>query len=360
MHVTIRPLDTACDAELAQFNELDRATDDASYGGSQNLSIAQRRASCADTPYWRTERWVAIAEPMEGGEVMVGRAAMFLSLQDNLDTVNVGVAVHPAYRGHGVATALLDEALLPAIHASGRHLVEAYAEIPAGADPDDQQQPALRLAQRLGITRKNVAVCRTLALPLDDGLLTALQAQVDEKIGDYRIELWDEGVPEEHLVAYGALLHQLDLDEPDEDVEYEAPEHTPERIRIAEQRVREAGMQAILAVAVAPDGSFVGNSEVLVHTDPASTLAWQENTLVMPEHRGHRLGLGLKLATHRLIRERAPQVRAVTTFNSHVNPWMIGINEQLGYQVAFQELVLQGRPDLSGFPARPARAMMTA
>jgi hypothetical protein len=27
-----------------------------------------------------------------------------------------------------------------------------------------------------------------------------------------------------------------------------------------------------------------------------------------------------------------------------VNPWMIGINEQLGYEVAFREIGYQGRP----------------
>src|SRR5699024_4697358 len=166
--------------------------------------------------------------------------------------------------------------------------------------------------------RRNVAVCRTLELPIEEGLLDELQAEADEKLGDYRVELWDDGVPEEQLEAYGRLMRQLDLDEPDEEVEYEVPEYTPDRVRLAIRRKQEMGIRPILAVAVAPDGSFVGNSEVHVHQAPGSSLAWQENTLVMPEHRGHRLGLALKVATHRLLRERAPEVTALATFNSHV------------------------------------------
>lgn len=353
MHVTIRPLDASSDSELSQYAALDRAVDDHAYGGSENMSIAQLRASLADTPYYRSERWVACAEVMEGGEVLVGRAGLHLSLQDNLDAADVAVAVHPAFRGQGIATALLDEALIPALQRSGRHLIEGYGEIPADGDPDDPDLPANRIGRRLGLTRKNLGVCRTLTLPLEDSHLDALQAEVDKKIGDYRIELWDDGVPEEHLRAYGVLLHQLELDDPDEDFERDAPEYTPERIRTGEKRLREAGSRSILAVAIAPDGSFAGNSEIHVHEDPATTLAWQENTLVMPDHRGHRLGLGLKIATHRLLRERAPHVTVLATFNSHVNPWMIGINEKLGYRVAFREAVLQGRPDLDKLGADP-------
>ena len=346
MHVTIRPLDPTSDAELDQYAALERALDDHTFGGSQALTREQTRAALTDSPYWSTRRWVAIAETIEGGESLVGRAATFVPLQENLETISVGAAVHPAFRGRGIATALVEEALLPAIRESGRPLVEAYGEIPADGDADSPDEPVNRLAARVGITRKNLAVCRALPLPLEEPLLDALQVEAEEKLGEYRVELWDGDIPEEHLAAYGLLLRQLELDEPDEDVEHEAPDYTPERLRESERRMKEQGTARIIAVAVAPDGSFAGNSEVHVHDSPETTLGWQENTLVMPEHRGHRLGLALKVATHRQLRERAPQLRSVVTWNSHVNPWMIGINEKLGYRILFRELVLQGRPEL--------------
>ncbi|WP_394214994.1 GNAT family N-acetyltransferase [Brachybacterium vulturis] len=346
MHLTIRPLDPTSEVELDQYLALDRALDEHTYGGSEAQTREQLRAQLVDSPYGSVRRWVAISESMDGGESLVGRASTFMPLQENLETISVGVSIHPAFRGQGIATAMVQEVLLPAIRESGRTLVEGYGEIPADGDADAPELPVNRLARRVGITRKNLAVCRALPLPLNETLLETLQAEVEEELGEYRIELWDGEIPEEHLLAYGLLLRQLELDEPDEEVEHEASEYTPERIRESERRMREEGMDRILAVAVAPDGGFVGNSEVHVHTAPGSTLGWQENTLVMPEHRGHRLGLALKVATHRRLRERAPQLRSLVTWNSHVNPWMIGINEKLGYEILYRELVLQGRPSL--------------
>ncbi|GAA1309192.1 GNAT family N-acetyltransferase [Brachybacterium tyrofermentans] len=344
MHFSIRPLDPTSDLELTQYGALDVALDEAAHGGSEVFTLAQRRVLLTDTPYYRTQRWVAVAEPVEGGEVLAGIASVYLPQQENLDTISVGASVHPAFRGQGIATALVEEALIPAIRESGRALVECYGAIPADGDPDDPSVPTNRLAARLGISRRNVAVCRILPLPLETSLLDQLQAQVDEKIGDYRLELWDGGIPEEHLTAYGLLMRQLELDEPDEEVEHEAPEYTPERIRTMVQRLQDAGTRAIIAVAVAPDGSFVGNCEVHLQQEEGTTIAWQENTLVMPDHRGHRLGLALKVATHRLLTEQAPHVRSIATWNSHVNPWMIAINEALGYRIAYREIALQGRP----------------
>lgn len=345
MHVTIRPLDISSDSDVDQYHALVRALDEHAHGGSEDSTREQVRATLTGTPYWRIQRWVAVAEQMEGGESIVGQAAALTPLQENLESISVGAAVHPAWRGHGIGTALVSEALIPAIRDSGRPLVEASGEFRAEADPDDPAHPANRLAGRLGITRKHLAVCRILALPLDDALMEDLAAEAAEKLGEYRVELWEDGIPERHLEAYGRLLHQLDLDDPDEDLEMEAADYTPERIRVSEQRRRDTGTRAIRAIAVAPDGSFVGNSEVHLHDAPGTTVAWQDNTLVMPEHRGHRLGLAMKVATHRLLRDRAPQLRMLATWNSHVNPWMIGVNEKLGYRIAYREIVYQGRPE---------------
>src|SRR5690625_7019481 len=37
-----------------------------------------------------------------------------------------------------------------------------------------------------------------------------------------------------------------------------------------------------------------------------------------------------KVTTHRMLADHAPQLRRLATWNSHVNPWMIRINEDLG------------------------------
>lgn len=350
MQITIRPLDLASDQELEQYRAVITATDDATYGGHEEQTLDQARAELRDTPYWSQQRWIAEIEQMEGGTAVVGAGSLMLPLQENTDQVHLHVTVHPAFRGQGVATALLEQALVPAVRDSGRSLITSWGEIPVEGDADDPALPVNRLAHRLGLERRNLAVCRILPLPLEDALLDELAAEAQEKVGQYRIEVWEE-VPEQHLEAYGRLLHQIELDEPDEDIEGDPAQFTPERVRVIEQRRRDRGMGCLMAVAIAPNGELAGNSEVQYQTAQGTTLAWQENTLVMPEHRGHRLGLALKVATHQLLKERLPEVHSLATFNSHVNPWMIGINERLGYRVAFREIGFQGRPDLSkGLP----------
>lgn len=343
MNLHVRPVDPASDADLTQLGALAEACQRHDYGAAVQRTPVQRRVGLESTPYWDVSCWAAFTETMEGGEVLVGMADAMVPLAEDLDQIAVSIEVHPAHRGQGVGTALLEQALVPAIRAAHRPLVTAYGSIPPDGEVDDPSLPANRLAARLGTERRNVAVCRVLDLPVPLALLERLQADAAARMDGYTILTWEDEVPEEHVERYGALLRQLEIDEPDEDVEHEAPEYTPERIRLMEERRRRAGTHVLAAVAVAPDGSFAGNSEIGFATSPGTDLGFQENTLVMPEHRGHRLGLALKVANHRRLAEKAPALRRLVTWNSHVNPWMIAINEQLGYRVAFREIAYQGR-----------------
>lgn len=346
MEILIRPLDVSSDADIAQLAALEIACDVERYGATEPATLDQTRARFASTPYWEQRHWVAEIEALEGGRSIVGTASVMLRQKEDLDTADAQVEVHPAHRGHGVGTALLEQALVPAIRESGRSLVSAWGEVSIEGDADAPGHPANRLAARLGLERRTMAVCRTLALPVAPALLDSLAAEAAERIGDYEILTWEDTVPEEHLAQYGVLLRQLEIDDPDEDMEHEAPEFTPERIRTMEERRARAGKTVLVAVAVAPDGTFAGNSEIQFRAGDDVTLGMQENTLVMPGHRGHRLGLALKVANHRRLADMAPGLRTLATWNSHVNPWMISINERLGYEIAFREIGYQGRPSL--------------
>ena len=60
--------------------------------------------------------------------------------------------------------------------------------------------------------------------------------------------------------------------------------------------------------------------------------AWQQITLVHPEHRGHRLGMIVKAVNLRTLRAQEPAVRMIDTFNAEVNTHMIAINEAMGFR----------------------------
>jgi RimJ/RimL family protein N-acetyltransferase len=62
---------------------------------------------------------------------------------------------------------------------------------------------------------------------------------------------------------------------------------------------------------------------------------------VHPAHRGHRLGLAVKLANLDLLAQRAPKVELIVTGNASVNAPMIAVNEMMGFEVAGQGMFWQ-------------------
>ncbi|MND05557.1 hypothetical protein D3C83_264210 [compost metagenome] len=60
-------------------------------------------------------------------------------------------------------------------------------------------------------------------------------------------------------------------------------------------------------------------------------------------HRGHRLGLLLKIEMLRWFREEEPQVRWMDTGNAPDNAYMIAINETLGHRVVGSVIEWQRR-----------------
>jgi hypothetical protein len=54
---------------------------------------------------------------------------------------------------------------------------------------------------------------------------------------------------------------------------------------------------------------------------------------VIRKHRGHRLGLLVKLAMMELLATTEPQLERISTWNAQVNEHMIAINEAIGYAV---------------------------
>jgi len=62
-----------------------------------------------------------------------------------------------------------------------------------------------------------------------------------------------------------------------------------------------------------------------------SERAYQWGTLVRADHRGHRLGMAVKVANLRLLQETHPQVTTVVTYNADVNAPMVAVNDRLGF-----------------------------
>jgi len=60
----------------------------------------------------------------------------------------------------------------------------------------------------------------------------------------------------------------------------------------------------------------------------------QADTAVARHHRGHRLGLLLKIDMLRWMAEAEPQLTIIETWNNVDNRFMIDVNEALGYRLS--------------------------
>jgi hypothetical protein len=94
-------------------------------------------------------------------------------------------------------------------------------------------------------------------------------------------------------------------------------------------------------VALDRAGTVVAYTQLVVPA-PEQPFIFQWGTLVHRAHRGHRLGMAVKLANHRSLQTNVDVTgRRVVTWNAEVNDHMIGINERLGYTKAARNGELQ-------------------
>lgn len=286
-------------------------------------------------PIRRTDGRLLLVGAHEG-ERTVGAGMVFLFGQDNRHLGEVDVYVAPPERRRGIGRALLAELeRLSAAHGRTSLISTAYA--PVGGE-----SPGSLFAAALGYPVASAEETKTVDLTTEPEGWGRLDDEVAAALGDYRIEVFDGPVPEEHLDDFCVLLTALLLEVPTGDLDLQQQHWTPARVREFEERAVRIGMVPVVSVAVDPDGRLCGMSDVRVNRhDPRH--ASVGTTMVQPGHRGHRLGLGMKLASHRRLLGMFPECRYVETGNAGTNAPMNAVNVQMGYRVVERALDVQKR-----------------
>jgi GNAT superfamily N-acetyltransferase len=122
----------------------------------------------------------------------------------------------------------------------------------------------------------------------------------------------------------------MSKDVPVGEIDYEPVVVDAERLRAREERVFRS-YDGITSVARRrDDGVFGGYSQL--YLPHGADYAYQDDTLVMPEHRGHRLGTQLKLATLGIVEREHPDRVAIHTDTAVDNRAMQAINRDFGYR----------------------------
>lgn len=277
-----------------------------------------------------SRRWELLAAGKTGGPVL-GMALLEFPQLENPHAAEIILAVHPRYRRRGVGTAIVATVAERAA-ADGRRTLNAIVDVPVARAADHPSRP---FARRNGFVPTLAGNKRLLRLPFDPARRDELSIMVAQAAGadDYRTMAFVTPWPEEYLDDHCTLLRVMSTDEPAGD-----GERQPERwdaARLRENDELDAAREVTVLAAVSqhlPSGKLVATSELSV-SKASPGEAWQQITVVHPEHRGHRLGLAVKLANLALLAERAPDVRIVQTGNAAVNKPMIAVNDMMGFEI---------------------------
>ncbi|WP_150306796.1 GNAT family N-acetyltransferase [Planctomonas psychrotolerans] len=273
---------------------------------------------------------------------IVGRAVVEWSPEEDDRTTWAVAEVLPDHRRRGVGAGLLD--LIEAMHAeSGRTSIQGYVPHamsdsgerlvpPTGFGSVPADDPGVRFLLAHGYSFEQVARASSIPLPVHPATLAGLRADAEAHSGaDYRVVRWLGGTPDEWVADMAALYTAMSTADPHAGLDTTEDRWDEDRLRKYEAKLLASGRLYLTAAAVhVASGRLAGYTELSVPTDRTRPTS-QEDTLVLEEHRGHRLGMLLKAANLEFLAAEVPETPMVFTFNAEENRPMLSVNEAVGF-----------------------------
>jgi GNAT superfamily N-acetyltransferase len=269
----------------------------------------------------------------------VAQATLETSAADGFDLSWALLGVHPRFEGRGIGRALAD-VVEEAARADGRRKVVTYVP---GRSLDGARRPSptgfgsiaadarsTRFMDARGYSFEQVERLSRLQLPVAG--LEGMLAEAQEATGaEYRVHTWVDFTPEGWREDRALLATRMSTDAPTAGLEEPEDVWTVERLLASEERRRDNPRRHLVAAAEhVPTGRLVGYT-VLSTPRQQHRAVQQYATLVLREHRGHRLGMLLKLANLAHLAEYAPGHPSILTFNAEENRPMLDVNEAVGF-----------------------------
>lgn len=287
---------------------------------------AQAKYTHDDRPY--DAMWV-----LRVRDEIMAMASLELPRWDNTHMGLAFCSVHPDVRGRGFGTALL-HAQADCCRAAGRSLLLTFV---------NRDTPGEDLLLECGFeVAQPMAQRRWYPQKLNFDAVQALADDAAGKAVDYELVRLDGPAPQSWLEDLVGLFESIN-DAPLDDMQL-APDVFPvERIRLYEDAMahRRQHLYRLMARHLGT-GAWAGHT-ILCVDEHCPGLAMQEDTTVVKEHRGHRLGMWLKATMLLWMRDAQPDLETIDTWNAESNGHMIAVNDELGCVVNARGAALQLR-----------------
>jgi GNAT superfamily N-acetyltransferase len=244
------------------------------------------------------------------GDRLVGAARLELPQRDNLHLCELDLTVHPSARRRGVARALQRE-LERRARQHGRTTMLSYADEPPVQEGCSGNRAA---AQALGYAVVQQEVRRDIDLPLPAPRVEELERTCRPYAADYAVRVWQDACPDDLVDDLAELMRQMSTDVPKDEMDWREEVWDRARVRRDEDLSRAMDRTWVGAGAVhEPTGRMVAFTVMGVpRSRPQRAYQWE--TLVSADHRGHRLGMLVKLAGLEELALRSPQTRFTSTW----------------------------------------------
>lgn len=278
------------------------------------------------------------------GDQVVGKGVVDVPTTDNLQTCYAFALVHPAYRRRGVGSQLYT-AIEEHAKARERSIIMGWTDhradfdttgnvlVPAtGAGAFPAASLPARFAAHWGFSLAQVDRCSVLPV-CESPRLRQLAAEAARAAGaDYAVVDWVDRCPDDLLEQYALLRQTMSTDVPMGELNWEEESWDGARVREGEARLaRENGSSLVRAVLHKPSDRLVGHTILERRAEKPDTV-YQEDTLVLSVHRGHRLGMWLKAANLIAVERAWPEAKRIYTWNAEENRHMLGVNLELGFE----------------------------
>jgi GNAT superfamily N-acetyltransferase len=276
---------------------------------------------------------------------LIGRVGVDIPHEEGSRSAYWLIELLRSHHGRGIGTAayaLVEESA----RAHGRTVLQSWAQHPEapgarlsaptgfGTIPEDR---AARFYTARGYTLEQIERRSDLDLSTSVDTVERLLAQAEAAADGYRVVQWTAPTPKEHLEGFAWMKSRMSTDAPSAGMEFDEQVWDADRVQRHDRRWVDAGMTAqVTAAQHVGTGQLVAFNELVIGADRTRP-THQEDTLVLREHRGHKLGQLVKCAALKSWRDVAPESPKVVTYNAEENRPMLDINEAIGFRpVAYE------------------------